>query len=123
MEQAIQDIIERGDEAQAEMARAGERVAEKERETPESIRKRSMEILAERECQEGGRKRRKADGDKEVIDYMRDRQLKREEFELRRREIEVKEKEIKIKEKDIETKEKEKEREWEEARARNEGKK
>ena len=66
-----------------------------------------MERLAEtrlRESQEGGKRRKKNDGDKEVMEYFRgknDREchLKREELELRKREIEMKEKE--------------KEREWE----------
>ncbi|XP_065063939.1 calponin homology domain-containing protein DDB_G0272472-like [Rhopilema esculentum] len=116
LEQAVQDIIERGTEAQAVMLRVGGKVDEKEKETAESIRKRSMERLAEtreRESQEGGKKRKKTvwDKDTEVMHYMREKtereaELKREEFELRRREIEIKEKEIKIKEREME-------REWE----------
>eukprot|EP00795_Rhopilema_esculentum_P003801 gene3801-15087_t len=98
------------------MLRVGGKVDEKEKETAESIRKRSMERLAEtreRESQEGGKKRKKTvwDKDTEVMHYMREKtereaELKREEFELRRREIEIKEKEIKIKEREME-------REWE----------
>eukprot|EP00795_Rhopilema_esculentum_P008078 gene8078-biopygen9216 len=116
LEQAIQDIIERGTEAQAVMLRVGGKVDEKEKETAESIRKRSMKRLAEtreRESQEGGKKIKKTvwDKDTEVMHYMREKtereaELKREEFELRRREIEIKEKEIKIKEREME-------REWE----------
>ena len=86
-----------------------------------------MERLADtrlRESQEGGKRRKKNDGHKEVMDYFRvqnDRDLyqKREELELRKREIEMKEKE---KERDWEIKKRElemKEKEWE-ARAKRE---
>ena len=51
-----------------------------------------------RESQEGGKRRKKNDEDKEVMEYCRgksDREchLKREELQLRKREIEMKEKE------------------------------
>ena len=62
--------------AQSEMARVAERVAEKEKETFESSRKRSMEILSEtreRENQEDGKTGRRAFGHKEVINYMREK--------------------------------------------------
>ena len=83
------------------MARGEQNAVEKERETAESVRKRSMERLAERrekESQGCGKKRRKNDGDREAIDYFRgkyDREFnfKREELELRKREIEMKEQE------------------------------
>ena len=71
LDMAIRDIIERREEVQNEAARGEESAIEKERETAESVRKRSMERLAEtrlRECQEGGKRRKKNDGDKEVMD-------------------------------------------------------
>lgn len=99
---------------------------EKERETAESVRKRSMEILAEtreKESQGYGKKRKKNGGDREAIDYFRGKydkefNFKREELELRRRrEIEMKEKEKErqweVTKREIEMKEKEKERQWE----------
>eukprot|EP00795_Rhopilema_esculentum_P011129 gene11129-20011_t len=71
------------------MLRVGGKVVEKEKETAESIRKRSMERLAEtreRESQEGGKKRKKTvwDKDTEVMHYMREKterevELKRED--------------------------------------------
>ena len=47
VETAIREIIERGEEAQNAVARGEQNAVEKERETAESVRKRSMERLAE----------------------------------------------------------------------------
>ena len=101
VETAIRGIIERGEEAQNAVARGEQNAVEKEREIAESVRKRSMERLAEpRETESHGygKKRKKNDGDREAIDYFRgkyDREFNftREELELRRREIEMKEEE------------------------------
>ena len=125
LDMAIRDIIERGEEVQHEVARGEESAIEKERETAESVRKRSMERLAEtraRESHESGKKRRRNDGGKEVLEYFRvknekELNLKREEIELKKRELEMKEKE-KEREWDIKKRELEmKEKEWE-ARAK-----
>ena len=83
------------------MARGEQNAVEKERETAESVRKRSLERLAEtreKESQGCGKKRRKNDGDKEASVYFRgkyDREFnfKREEVELRKREMEMEEEE------------------------------
>ena len=107
------------------MARGEQNAVEKERETAESVRKRSMERLAEtreKESQGYGKKRKNNDGDREAIDYFRGKydkefNFKREELELRRREIEMKQKEKErqwaVMKREIEMKEKEKERQWE----------
>ena len=76
LDMAIRDIIERREEVQNEVARGEESAIEKERETAESVRKRSMERLAEtrlRESQEGGKRRKKNDGDKEVMEYFEEK--------------------------------------------------
>ena len=123
VETAIRELIERGEEAQHVVARGEQDAVEKERETAESVRKRSMERLAEtreKESQGCGKKRKKNDGDREAIDYFRGKydkefNLTREELELRRREIEMKEKEKErqweVTKREIEMKEKE--RQWE----------
>ena len=49
VETAIREIIERGEEAQNAVARREQNAVEKEREIAESVRKRSMERLAETE--------------------------------------------------------------------------
>ena len=70
LDMAIRDISERGEEVQNEVAKGEESAIDKERETAESVRKRSMERLAEtrlRESQEGGKRRKKNDGDKELM--------------------------------------------------------
>ena len=110
LDQAIQDIIERSEEAQDEMAKGDERrekAAEKEKETAESVRKRSMERLAEtrqRESPENGSRKRRINGDHDPMEYLKEKNEK--ELKLRLEEIEIKRREIELKEK-------EKEREWE----------
>ena len=124
VETAIREIIERGEEAKHVVARGEQDAVEKERETAESVRKRSMDRLAEmreKESQGYGKKRKKNDGDREAIDfrgkYDKEFNFKREELGLRRREIEMKEKEKErqwvVTKREIEMKEKEKERQWE----------
>ena len=125
VETAIREIIERGEEAQNAVARGEQNAVEREWETAESVRKRSMERLAEtreKESQGCGKKRRKHDGDREAIDYFRgkyDREFnfKREELELRKREMEMKEQEKErqweITKRETDMKEKETERQWE----------
>ncbi len=110
LDQALEDILERSEAAQEEVARGDERKeknAEKERETAESVRKRPMERLAEtrgRESPKSAKKKRKGSIDQDAVEYLREKnekelKIKMDEIELRKREIDIQEKE--------------KEREWE----------
>ena len=93
VETAIREIIESEEESQTAVARGEQNDVEKERETAESVRKRSMERLAEtreKQSQGCGKKRRTNDGDKEALYYFtgkydRDFKFKGEELELRKR--------------------------------------
>ena len=111
VDQAVESIIERSEGAQIEIEKVDEgkkRQAEKEKETAEIIRKRSMDRLAEtrdRELGEGVRKKRRIGietGHMELFKEKSEREfsyrgdkvkLKREELELRERELMLKERE------------------------------
>ncbi|XP_065051516.1 DNA ligase 1-like isoform X2 [Rhopilema esculentum] len=119
VEEAICEIIKRGDEAHNEMVKMGASMVEKDMESVDTTRKRLIDILTEareKESQEAENKRRKSDcNNEEVADDSTEKvdieiQLKREELELRKKEIEIKEKEKEreweIKVKELEIKEK-----------------
>ena len=113
LDQALENIIERSEGAEEEIARGDankQKQVEKEKETAEDVRKRSMERLAEtkqREVEEGRRKKRRT-GDGDKIDYLKEKSkehidLKREELELKRKELEIRERELELKAREQET--------------------
>ena len=75
LDEAIENIMERREGAEEEIAQRAESTAvvmEKERETAESVRKRSMERLAEtRENQRNAKKKRNSG--EETLDFMKDK--------------------------------------------------
>ena len=100
LDEAIENIMEQREGAEEEIAQRAESTAvvmEKERETAEGVRKRSMERLAEaigRENQRNAKKKRNSG--EETLDFMKDKW--RMELELRREELEVRKKEHHAKE-------------------------
>ncbi|CAB3990784.1 Hypothetical predicted protein [Paramuricea clavata] len=132
LDEALEDIVERTQEVQEEFAAENdkrEKIAEKERETAEDVRKRSMEKLGETKARENAKKTNKSRNSS--LEYFKEKHdkeldLKREEMELKKREMAMKEKEaeraweIKVKEQEIKSKEMEAKKRDEELRARNE---
>ena len=128
----IVDIVEITREVQEHLAMENEEkenVAQKEKETAENVRKRSMERLAETKARENIKKSNKQKSS--PLGYFREKHekeldLKREEIELKKREMAIKEKEaeisleIKAKEQERKTKEMELKKRDEEMCARNE---
>ena len=104
------DIVERTEGAQDELAKGEERRernAEKEKETAEDVRKRSMERLSqtrERESPESAKKKRKCSSPGDTVEYLKEKSER--ELEIRREEIELKKREMALKEREAE-------REWE----------
>ena len=104
LDQAIETIlglIEAAEHESAKNVEKKKREVEKEKETAESVRKRSMERLGETMCREKGRenegKRRKVGG--ETVLYLKkkgemENELRREEIDLRRKELELRSKEL-----------------------------
>ena len=115
LDQAVESIIEQCEGAQEEIACADERrknMAEKERETAESVRKRSMERLAdtsERESQENGKKKRRVMGN-ETLEFLKEKsekeiKMRREEIEIRKNEVELKNHELELREREHQARE------------------
>jgi len=104
LDQAIETIlglIEAADLESVKSIEKKKKELEREKETAESVRKRSMERLGETMCREKGRenegKRRKVGG--ETVVYLKkkgemENELRREEIGLRRKEIELRSKEL-----------------------------
>ena len=108
---AIESIIERSEGAQVDMARNDEnkkKQAEQEKETAESIRKRSMERLAEtrgREIGEGSRKKRRGGMEIMQLEFLKEKSgremdFRRDELEMRKKEMELRERELMLKERE-----------------------
>ena len=101
LDQALEDIIDRAQEAQHNLLEEGEKIekmAEKERVTAEDIRKRSMERLGETKEREKGNEKKKQRRSN-CLEYFKEKhdkemELRREEIELRKREMAIKEKEV-----------------------------
>ena len=100
LDDAMESILDMAEAAQENMAMQDEKkrnVDEKERETAEGVRKRSMERLSEtkeRECVESGKKKRKHT-DTTMVEYLREKNEGRNEYnmaevEIKRREMERK---------------------------------
>jgi hypothetical protein len=99
LEEALEDIIERTQEVQEELAAENDKrgkIAEKERETAEDVRTRSVERLGETKARENAKKTNKSRSSS--LEYFKEKpdkelDLKREEMELKKREMAMKEKE------------------------------
>eukprot|EP00794_Sanderia_malayensis_P013413 gene13413-14787_t len=116
LDQAIESIIERSEGAEEEIARGDankRKQAEKEKETAESVRKRSMERLAEmreREIEEGTRKKRRS-GEVETVQFLKEKsrkemEMRKEEWDIKKGEIELRERELSLKEREQEARQK-----------------
>ena len=121
LDEAVASIIERKEGAEEELARREENNAnlmDKERETAESVRKRSMERLAEtreRENQMSAKKKRRGNGE-ESIEFLKNKskiemEMRREEVEIRKKEHEATEKkaeqEIELRRRELNVRERE----------------
>ncbi len=102
LDQALEDIIDRAQEAQHNLLEEGEKIekmAEKERVTAEDVRKRSMERLGETKEREKGNEKKKQRRSN-CLEYFKEKhddkeiELRREEIKLRKREMAIKEKEV-----------------------------
>ena len=135
LDEALQDIVERTEGAQDELAKGEERRernAEKEKETAEDVRKRSMERLSqtrERESPESAKKKRKCSSPGDTVEYLKEKserelEIRREEIELRKREMALKEREAEreweLKRKEQDLREREVEQRMRDQEARNE---
>ena len=118
-------MVERTQEVQEELAAKNDKkgkIAEKEKETAEDVRKRSMGRLGETKARENAKKAKKAKSSS--LDYFKEKherelELKREEMELKKREMAMKEKEAE-RAWEIKVKEQEAKKRDEEIRGRNE---
>ena len=102
LDEAVESMIERKEGAEEEMARRAESTAmmmERDRETAESVGKRSMERLAEtreRENQRSTKKKKSGSNGEETLEFMKEKwrlelELRREDLEMRKKEYEAKE--------------------------------
>ena len=111
LDQAVEGIIGRSEGAQTEIERSEEnrkKQTEADKETAESIRKDSMERLAEtreREIGEGSRKRR--GGGVEILQMEFVKEKSRKEMDCRRDELEIRKKEIELRKRALMVKERE----------------
>lgn len=103
LDEALESVIERSEGAQEEILRGDSekrRQAEKDRETAEDVRKRSMERYAATRARDNAGSvsvKRKRDSGAEAVGFLMDKgkqeiELRREELELQRRELLLKEK-------------------------------
>ena len=100
LDQALEDIVERANEAQEELAVENDKNrknVEKEKITAEDIRKRSMESLGETKARENAGKPKKQKTS--CLEYFKEKHDKK--IELRREEIELKKRETAIREKEV----------------------
>ena len=116
LDEVVESIIERSEGAQEEIEKMTEnkrKAIDKEKESAESVRKRSVETLAEtreRENQESARKKKRSDGNG-TIEFLRDKSEK--EMEVRTEELAMKKKEHEFNMKNVEEQRELKKRELE----------
>ena len=101
LDEAVESIIERKKGAEHEMAyivKGTIMMMESGKETAESVRKRSMERLAEKretENQRSGKKKKSGSTGEEILELMKEKwrlemDLRREEFDIRKKEYQAK---------------------------------
>ena len=104
LDMAMEEIVEKSKEAKEDLNRKNEKkntAVDAEKETAESVRKRSMERLSETSKRENlarARKRQKMNTNSEAVEYLREKSAK--ECELKEKELVLKERKLLLQEKE-----------------------